>query len=388
MDVLTPAASAAPARARPAMPPEQTLAMPTQSFERWSTAERRSFIDRRTRLSAWIARFVVFGGGAGLTALGIWQMYLVVAVGGVTILEWPLLVLFALNFSWIALAFSSAVVGFVSLLRGIPDRLAAPQTLTERTAVIMPIYNEAPSRVFGSVAAMIEEVRATGLIAHFDFFFLSDTTDADVWVAEERAFVTLRDELPDDVNLYYRHRLKNTARKAGNIADFVTRWGGAYAHMIVLDADSLMTGSSIVGLAGAMEADPDAGIIQTLPLIINRNTLFARAQQFAARIYGPVIAEGLRLWMDRDGNYWGHNAIIRTKAFAAHCAMPDLSGKPPFGGHILSHDFVEAALIRRAGYSVYMVPGLVGSYEESPPSLIDLAARDRRWCQATCSIRA
>ena len=381
MDVLTPADTAAPARPRAAMPPESALEMPTQSFERWSRAERRPFLDRRPRYTAWLARAVVFGGGAALTALGIWQMYLVVAVGGVTILEWPLLVLFALNFSWIALAFSSAVVGFLSLLRGIGDRIPAPRELKERTAVIMPIYNEAPSRVFGSVAAMIEEVRATGLITHFDFFFLSDTTDADVWVAEERAFVTLRDELPDDVNLYYRHRLKNTARKAGNIADFVSRWGGAYAHMLVLDADSLMTGSSIVGLAGAMEADPDAGIIQTLPLIINRNTLFARAQQFAARIYGPVIAEGLRLWMDRDGNYWGHNAIIRTRAFADHCAMPDLSGKPPFGGHILSHDFVEAALIRRAGYAVYMVPGLVGSYEESPPSLIDLAARDRRWCQ-------
>ena len=130
-----------------------------------------------------------------------------------------------------------------------------------------------------------------------------------------------------------------------------------------------------------MEADPDAGIIQTLPLIINRNTFFARLQQFAARISGPVIAAGLACWMGRDGNYWGHNAIIRTRAFADHCGLPDLPGKPPFGGHILSHDFVEAALIRRAGWAVYMLPTLGGSYEESPPSLIDLAARDRRWCQ-------
>ena len=130
-----------------------------------------------------------------------------------------------------------------------------------------------------------------------------------------------------------------------------------------------------------MQADPDAGIIQTLPLIINRNTLFARLQQFAARIYGPIIADGLSVWMGRDGNYWGHNAIIRTAAFAAHCGMPDLSGKPPFGGHILSHDFVEAALMRRAGYAVYMLTEVTGSYEESPPSLIDLSARDRRWCQ-------
>jgi membrane glycosyltransferase len=130
-----------------------------------------------------------------------------------------------------------------------------------------------------------------------------------------------------------------------------------------------------------MEADPDSGIIQTLPLIINRNTLFARVQQFAARIYGPVIAAGLSAWMGRDGNYWGHNAIIRTRAFADHCGLPDLTGKPPFGGHILSHDFVEAALILRAGWDVYMLPTLLGSYEESPPSLIDLSARDRRWCQ-------
>ncbi len=365
----------------PATPPEAPLDMPTQSFERWSKDAAHRLIEPARAATPWFARSVVFGGGFAVTAVGAWQMHEVVKVGGTTILEWALLVLFVVNFSWIALAFSSAVLGFGSLLRPRRPALTIPQALTARTAVIMPIYNEDPSRVFGAVAAMIEDVRASGLIAHFDFFFLSDTTDVDVWVAEERAFYAMRAELPDDVRLYYRRRLKNTARKAGNIADFVTRWGAAYQHMLVLDADSLMTGGSIVGLAHAMENDPDAGIIQTLPLIINRNTLFARLQQFAARIYGPVIAEGLRLWMGRDGNYWGHNAIIRTRAFAAHCGMPDLKGRPPFGGHILSHDFVEAALIRRAGYAVYMVPGLVGSYEESPPSLIDLAARDRRWCQ-------
>ncbi len=381
MDIVTALPNGTSRIDRPAMPVESRLAMPVQSFERWSKKDRYSWRDPDKAYTPWLARFFIFGGGLAVTAVGIWEMYAVVAVGGVTVLEWGLLILFALNFSWIALAFSSAVVGFVSLLRRGKNWLSVPKTLRHQTAVIMPIYNEAPSRVFGSVAAMIEEIRATGLIQHFDFFFLSDTTDADVWIAEERAFVTLRQELPDDVRFFYRHRLKNTARKAGNIADFVTRWGGAYEHMLVLDADSLMTGESMVGLAQAMEGDLDAGIIQTLPLIINRNTLFARLQQFAARIYGPVIAEGLRLWMGRDGNYWGHNAIIRTKAFADFCAMPELKGKPPFGGHILSHDFVEAALIRRAGYAVYMVPGLVGSYEESPPSLIDLAARDRRWCQ-------
>ena len=224
-------------------------------------------------------------------------------------------------------------------------------------------------------------MEATGLGSHFDYFILSDTTNPDAWIAEERAFLALRERLGPKSRLYYRHRPKNYHRKAGNIADFVTRWGGAYDHMLVLDADSLMTGECIARLALAMEEDPDAGIIQTLPLIINRNTLFARAQQFAAKVYGPVVAAGLSVWSGRDGNYWGHNAIIRTRAFAACCGLPDLPGRPPLGGHVLSHDFVEAALMRRAGYTVYMLHDLPGSYEESPPSLIDVATRDRRWCQ-------
>jgi membrane glycosyltransferase len=245
----------------------------------------------------------------------------------------------------------------------------------------MPVYNEQTARTFAAVEAIRDSIEATGLGRHFDYFILSDSTNPDAWIAEERAFLELRDRIGPGARIYYRHRPKNYHRKAGNIADFVKRWGGHYDHMLVLDADSLMTGECIVHLAAAMEADPDAGIIQTLPLIINRNTLFARVQQFAARVYGPVIATGLSTWMARDGNYWGHNAIIRTKAFAGHAGLPDLKGKPPLGGHILSHDFVEAALIRRAGWTVYMLPHLGGSYEESPPSLIDLSARDRRWCQ-------
>ncbi len=369
-------------RSYSAMPPEAPLAMPTQNFGRWSAAEKRGVINAAAAVSPTLIRLFVFGGGLLVTAYGAWQMRMVVDVGGgVTFLQWVLVALFVANFIWIALAFTGAIAGFVSLLIRRPPGLVIPATLTARTAVVMPIYNEAPSRVFAAMQTMAEKVSSTGLGTHFDFFFLSDTTDPDAWVGEEKAYFALRGKFPPEIALYYRHRLKNTARKAGNIADFVEHWGGAYEHMLVLDADSLVEGETIVGLAAAMEADPDSGIIQTLPLIINRNTLFARLQQFAARVYGPVIAEGLRLWMGRDGNYWGHNAIIRTKAFADHCHMPELRGKPPFGGHIMSHDFVEAALIRRAGWSVTMIPGLVGSYEESPPSLIDLSARDRRWCQ-------
>ncbi len=371
-----PAASPAPA-----MPPESRLEMPVQSLSRWSAHDGRRLAASDPYRAPWLARLFVFGGAAALTAYGAREMYEVVSVSRTTVLQYVLLLLFTLNFSWIALAFTSGLLGFLVLLRKPRPLPPLPDDLRTRTAVVMPVYNESTARTFAALEAMREEIEATGLGDHFDYVVLSDSTDPDAWIAEERAFLAWRDKLEPGARVYYRHRPKNHHRKAGNIADFVTRWGGAYDHMLVLDADSLMTGETIARLAVAMENDPDAGIIQTLPLIINRNTLFARSQQFAARVYGPVIAAGLSTWMGRDGNYWGHNAIIRTRAFAAHCGMPDLAGRPPLGGHILSHDFVEAALIRRAGWTVYMLHDLSGSYEESPPSLIDLAARDRRWCQ-------
>ncbi|MCP8939383.1 glucans biosynthesis glucosyltransferase MdoH [Alsobacter sp. SYSU M60028] len=352
--------------------------MPVQSLSTFPRSAVRKPI--RPRSTPWLTRLFVFGGAIALTGWGAFEMYKVVSVSVVTPLQWALVALFTVNFSWIALAFTSAIVGFLSLLRR-PRPRGLPSSLSTRTAVVMPVYNEATARVFASLQSMIEDIATTGLLQHFDFFILSDSTQPNAWIAEERAFYALRERMGPSARIFYRHRKRNTGRKAGNIEDFVTRWGGAYDHMLVLDADSLMTSACIVGLTAAMEADPDSGIIQSLPLIINRNTLFARLQQFAAKIYGPVIATGLAVWSGREGNYWGHNAIIRTRAFADHCGMPTLSGKPPFGGHIMSHDFVEAALIRRAGWSVYMLPDLQGSYEESPPSLIDLATRDRRWCQ-------
>ena len=367
----------------PALPVENRLSMPTQSLARWTGPEKAKAAERRASATPWLLRLLVFGGAALLTAYGAREMYYVVSVSRTTVLQYGLLFLFVVNFSWIALAFTSALLGFVRLLVERPPPAAASGllALSSRTAIVMPVYNELTARTFAALQAIRESVEATGQGSAFDYFILSDSTNPDAWIAEERAFLALREALGPDSRLYYRHREKNHHRKAGNIADFVTRWGGSYDHMIVLDADSLMTGDCIVALTAAMEADPRAGIIQSLPLLVNRNTVLARLQQFAARVAGPVIAAGLDAWSGRDGNYWGHNAIIRTRAFAAHCGLPDLRGRPPFGGHVLSHDFVEAALMRRGGWSVYMLPELAGSYEESPPSLIDLSVRDRRWCQ-------
>ena len=207
----------------------------------------------------------------------------------------------------------------------------------------------------------------------FEIVMLSDSTDADAWIRETLKVAELRTALSSIMPVWYRRRWLNIARKSGNIEDFVTRWGGRYDHMIVLDADSLIDAPTLRQLVLAMQADPKLGILQTAPQLIGARTFFARLQQFASCVYGPVITRGLSAWSGDSGNYWGHNAIIRVAAFAQYCGLPKLKGRKPFGGYVLSHDFVEAALMRRGGWKVRMATDCGGSWEESPPSLIDVA---------------
>jgi membrane glycosyltransferase len=245
----------------------------------------------------------------------------------------------------------------------------------------MPIYNEDPQRTMTALQAMAEALAGIGANACFEIVVLSDSTNADAWIRETLAVGRLRTALDGRMVLWYRRRWRNVARKSGNIEEFVQRWGARYDHMIVLDADSLIDARTLLRLAQVMHADPALGILQTAPQLIGAATFFGRLQQFAACVYGPVITRGLAAWSGNAGNYWGHNAIIRMSAFAASCGLPELKGRKPFGGHVLSHDFVEAALMRRAGWKVCMATQLGGSWEESPPSLIDIAVRDRRWAQ-------
>ncbi|MGH8258496.1 MAG: glucans biosynthesis glucosyltransferase MdoH, partial [Steroidobacteraceae bacterium] len=212
-------------------------------------------------------------------------------------------------------------------------------------------------------------------------FILSDTRKDDIAAQEDAAWRRFVQRHGAAGRVFYRRRADNAGRKAGNIADFVRRWGGAYAHMVILDADSVMSGHALVTLARLMDAHPEVGIIQTAPLPAGRDTLFARMVQFGARLNGPMLSSGLAFWQLGEANYWGHNAILRLAPFAKSCALPRLRGSAPLGGEILSHDFVEAAFMRRAGYEVWLLADLEGSWEEVPSNIIDFAARDRRWAQ-------
>lgn len=357
--------------------------MPTQSLR--DRPARRPKPASAPRGMVW-RRLIVVGGAVVLTAIGTVEMYRVLAVNGLTPLAVVMLALFVALFAWIALSCVSALAGFRSMLAGsrhplgLGDSTPLPDLAT-RTALLMPTYNEQPARIMAGLQAIDEALHNIGAGDAFDLFILSDTTDPEILVAEEAGFVELRERTGGHARIFYRRRRKNTARKSGNIAEWVGRFGAAYQQFLILDADSLMSGELLVRLAAAMERHPDVGLIQTLPIIVGGSTLFARLQQFAGRVYGPLIAQGIAWWHGAEGNYWGHNAMIRTRAFAECAGLPELRGRKPFGGPIMSHDFVEAALMRRGGWAVHMAPDLRGSYEEVPPTLTDLAVRDRRWCQ-------
>ncbi len=333
-----------------------------------------------------LRRAGVLGAAATLTAIAAAVICQALAMDTLGPADLAILAVFTSLFAMTAFSSLTALVGLVVQRRARPcplgiDPHARLPRLSGRTAILAPIFDEEVHLVFGRLQAVWESVQATGEGDGFDLFILSDTSDPAVWIAEERAFEALRARAVWPERLFYRRRREASGRKAGNIADWVRRFGRAYGCMVILDADSLMTGDCLVRLADAMARNPGVGLIQTSPSIINRNSLFGRVQQFASRLYGPSVAHGLAWWSGAEGNYWGHNAIIRVRAFADHAGLPDLPGPRPFGGPIMSHDFVEAALMRRAGWAVHMAPQLGGSYEECPPTLADHIKRDRRWCQ-------
>ena len=331
-------------------------------------------------------RLLFFGLTLTSSLLASLLMLDILRANSLTVLEALSLVLFFGLFTWIAGAFWTALAGFIIRLKGGDAHVmqahdADGLVIHSRIALVMPVYNEDPRRTTAGLEAIWSSLAKQAESAAFDLFILSDTRKSDIAVAEEAAWRALVARHGGQGRIFYRRRAQNVGRKSGNIADFVRNWGAAYSHMIVLDADSVMSGKALVTLARLMDANPQVGIIQTAPLPVGRETLFARMVQFGARLNGPMLSSGLAFWQLGEANYWGHNAIIRLHAFAAHCDLPRLPGHAPLGGEILSHDFVEAAFMRRAGYQVWLVPDLMGSWEEVPSNIIEFAARDRRWAQ-------
>ena len=325
----------------------------------------------------------------GQTAVAGYYLLWILPYHGSTALEQGLLFLFALLYAWIAVGFWTAVWGFFIRLTG-GDRYSRLKrhsdaeldaTPLKKTAVLLPIYHEPVRWTLDGLKAVYQDIADQGELDSFEFYILSDSRNPDVWLEEQVVWNDLIRELGAEGRIFYRRRPVNLNFKSGNVADFLRRWGRRHKYMIVLDADSLLSGRTLVRMVRLMEREPHVGILQTNPNVINGQSLFARIQQFANRFYSPLFATGLAAIQMGDAAFWGHNAILRIDPFMKHCGLRKLPGRGLFGGPIMSHDFVEAAYMGRAGYEVWLEPNLGESYEESPPTLGDELARDNRWAK-------
>ncbi|MEO0343600.1 MAG: glucans biosynthesis glucosyltransferase MdoH [Pseudomonadota bacterium] len=361
------------------MPDRSLLAMREQDFNIAPSRQTNPpTITRKDRMR----RLAAFGPALLMTALLTFAIANWLSRGGFTNLEMLVVALIALTFFWVSLSVSTVVLGLAA--RVLYPRFArhtrgrgGPQDI----ALVMPIYNEVAWEVFGNASAMLTELAQGRRKDRYTLFVLSDTTDPEIAAQERKAFLALKTEALPGFDIYYRRRRQNTDKKIGNLTDWIENWGGSYDAMLVLDADSLLSGAAIRQLAHELSAHPEAGLIQSFPHLIGPETFFSRMQQFSNAVYGWLLAEGLAIWAQSEANYWGHNAIIRIRAFADSARLPHIRGYRGRYDLILSHDFVEAGMLRRAGWAVRFLPRAGGSFEETPQTLIDYALRDRRWCQ-------
>ncbi|NWK97099.1 glucans biosynthesis glucosyltransferase MdoH [Sphingobium lactosutens] len=366
------------ARAFEQVPAESPLAMPEQDFY----AAPPLIARRRFNIDLWARRLLVVLLALIPAAMAAHEMRRSIGLDGINAVEGVYLALFISLFAWISFGFATATIGFLLQTVGggrsvAPRPLRASEPLRGKTAILLPVCNEDFLGVLGRLSIMERSLAQVLGGERFEFFILSDS-NAESGETERHAYQEMRGSFSRPV--HYRRRALNIGRKPGNIAEWVQRFGGGYDYMVVLDADSVMSGQTMARLAADMERHPHVGLIQTVPTVMGASTLFARWQQFASRLFGPISAAGMIWWAGSEGMFWGHNAIVRVRAFAESCGLPELPGRAPFGGHILSHDMLEAALLRRRGWDVHMVTA-EDSFEEFPPSMPDLFTRDRRWCQ-------
>ncbi len=311
------------------------------------------------------------------------------AAGGWSLVDAGLLICALAITPWHALGFWNALIGLWLLhgrkngvVEAAPFLAVAPLVPVRpcgRVAILMTLRNEDPARAFVRLRAVKTALDATACADLFDFHLLSDTSEPAVAAAEEALVAQWREE-DGRSRIFYRRRTSNVGFKAGNIRDFCETAGDGYQLMLPLDADSLMGADTIIRMVAIMQAHPEIGILQSLAVGLPAQSAFARLFQFGMRHGMRCYTLGATWWAGDCGPYWGHNALIRVAPFRAACHLPDLPGAPPLGGPILSHDQVEAVLMRRAGYEVRVLPVEMESFEENPPAVTDFITRDLRWC--------
>ncbi len=338
------------------------------------------------------ARQALFFTLVGLSIVGlVWLCVVALSVGGrFGPLDYALAALFAITLPWTVISFWNATIGLLIMrfardpvvaVTPVAGRVRGDEPITASTAILVCIRNEPPARVIRGLVPMMEGLAAAGVGGRFHLYVLSDTGDPAIAAAEEESFAALTGAWRDRMAVTYRRRALNAGFKAGNIRDFCDRWGIEHDFALVLDADSVMTANAVLRLVRIMQVAPRLGILQSLVIGMPSTSAFARLFQFGMRLSMRSYTIGSAWWQGDCGPYWGHNAIVRLAPFMAHCDLPILSQSALVSGHVLSHDQVEAVLMRRAGYEVRVLAEEGGSFEQNPPTLIEFIRRDLRWCQ-------
>jgi membrane glycosyltransferase len=362
----------------------QEMAIPADALQMPDQNLRRSFKDASApaiapRKGIWLMRLALIAFPLALTAVMVWAYIGWFSVGGgMTPAAIALTGLTAFTFFWVALSVGTAVIGLlqpVAKSTGLQGKAAGIDV-----AILLPMYGEPAQETISTTVHLLKGLQAAGSDHRFSLHILSDTRGQDDRAAERRVVRQVQQANPH-LDIQYRWRAENTDYKSGNLREWVTTKGHAYEGMLVLDADSVMDRTTVLRLADQLSADPTVGLLQTIPRLLPGRTLWQRMQEFAAQVYGVTLGRGFSVWAGDDANFMGHNAMLRTRAFATCAGLPKLPGRRPLGGVILSHDFVEAALLRRAGWAVRLLPDLAGSFEDTPETTVGYIRRDRRWCQ-------
>jgi membrane glycosyltransferase len=320
----------------------------------------------------------------------IWLTARTLAPGGLGVLDIVLIALFALTLPWAVIGFWNAVIGLlvmrlaedpIAAVLPAVERLRGDEPITASTAILLCTRNEPPDRIVRNLQPLLAGLAEAGVGDRFHLYVLSDTSNPTIAVDEERQFGKLEADWRDRIAVTYRRRANNEGYKAGNIADFCARWGDRHEFAITLDADSVMSANAALGLVRLIVSDPKIGILQGLVIGLPSTSAFTRLFQFGMRLGMRAHTIGSAWWQGDCGPYWGHNAILRLKPFMAHCELSALPGDGPLAGHVLSHDQIEAVLMRRAKYEVRVWPEEDLGFEENPPTLVEFIRRDLRWCQ-------
>ncbi len=331
------------------------------------------------QIGRWVFFAILLAGSVVLA----WMMARVLAPGGWRAAEMVLMGCFLGIVPWLGVCLGNALPGFLVLVGArnppravlpvVGDIEAGPITLT--TAIAVTVRNEDMAQVLPAQRALLDGLDAAGVGGRFVLWVLSDTRDPAAAAAEEAAVAAFRAADGDPSRVRYRRRAANTGFKAGNVMEFLDHHADGIDLVLMMDADSAMAAGSVLRLVRIMQADARMGLVQHLTVGRPAAAAFPRLFQFGMRAGMRVWATGQAVWQGDEGPYWGHNAIFRAAAFRDHCKLETL----PDGSTILSHDQVEAARLRAAGWRVYVWAGEDGSQEANPPALPEFLHRDSRW---------